>query len=106
MTDMTRDELKELRARAMRLDIMGVENCERVSWEELNFVMKMGYLRTAEATMKAEADAGLAVVQCVPTDEMAVAGCLGANLAGYSVGTASAHFVLNAGNKAGNLLKD
>ena len=96
MNDMTRDGLRELRARAMRLDNMGVQHCNRIPWEKITESMKEGWLRPAEATMKAEDAAGLAVVPYGATKAMQNAACANFNkVAG-----------LNDAIHAGNLLKE
>ena len=100
----TRDELKELRARAMAESRYARVGDKPINWDGLYIETKDEWRRLAEATMRAEADAGLGVVQYVPTDEMVNAGIAGAKTAGYTVHPDAAHFVLNAGIKAGDLL--
>ena len=89
MADMSRDELKELRARAM---------CDCKLWPNAFDAECEGnqieWRCMAEATMKAEADAGLAVVPRDATDEMKARVCAHNNRS----------TALRAAIKAGDLL--
>ena len=108
MADMTRDGLRELRARAM-CRAMFPNVIGQMAWENTSPFKKSSYYLYADATMKADDAAGLAVVRAVPTDEMVAAGLRGAEIAGYlpePVDDPAAHFVINAANRAGNILEE
>ena len=95
---MNRDELLELRARAI-CRAMFPNVIEQMAWENTSPFKKSNYYLFAEATMKAEDAGGLAVVPREATEEMALA-------MGTRVYTNIVKERINAANRAGNLLKE
>ena len=94
MADMTRDEDKELRARAIDPGAWSMFDAgmSEAHWR----FSRAASLAKAEATMKAEADAGLVVVQYGATKTMQNAACSNFNrIAG-----------LNDAIEAGDLLRE
>ena len=110
MAEMTRDELRELRARALCLDESPDQIGSRGSCEGGCIHPAAGsvcpYLSGAEATMKAEDAAGLAVVPKKITDEMEDSWWDAHDAIGEFWGQFVAGDTTNAANHAGNLLRE